>query len=307
MNRAIAEYLSEPVTVKLVVTALIFVVFWALRVVTMSIVKKRVDDAARLYHLRRIIVYVYAIIAVLLAARIWIEGFGSIAQFLGLVSAGLAVAMHDTIANLAGWGFIMWRRPFKVGDRIQIGAVTGDVIDTRMLQFSVIEIGNWVASDQSTGRIVHVPNSKVLREPICNYETGFEYIWHEIPVLITFESNWQKAKQILIDIVNAKAGHLSEGAQKQIRRAAMRYLIYFEHLTPIVYTTVKESGVLLTMRYIVKPRERRGSEQSVWEAVLSAFAEHDDISLAYPTTRFYSIAEDAVHEKQGDGVSSARL
>ncbi len=288
MNRAIIDYLSEPVTVKLILSVLILLILWLLRVITLSIAKKRTEDSARLYHVRRMVMYTYTIIGVLIVGRIWIKGFGSIAQFLGLVSAGLAVAMHDTIANLAGWGFILWRRPFKVGDRIQIGTVTGDVVDTRMLQFSMIEIGNWVASDQSTGRIVHVPNSKALREPICNYETGFEYIWHEIPVLITFESNWQKAKQILLDVVNDKAGHLSEGAQKQIRRAAMRYLIYFEYLTPIVYTTVKDSGVLLTMRYIVKPRERRGSEQSIWEAVLLAFAKHDDISLAYPTTRFYS-------------------
>ena len=70
----------------------------------------------------------------------------------------------------------------------------------------------------------------------------------------------------------------------------MRYLIYFKHLTPTVYTSVRDNGVLLTIRYIVKPRSRRDSEQAIWEAVLTEFARHDDISLAYPTTRFYTAA-----------------
>jgi small-conductance mechanosensitive channel len=291
MVEVISQYLQNPWVVKTVSSILILIFLWLIRVLAISVTKRRTEDPAKLYHIRRAIVYAYAFVAVMLVGIIWIEGFKSIATFLGLVSAGLAVAMHDTIANLAGWIFIMSRRPFKVGDRIQIGTFSGDVIDTRLFQFSMIEIGNWVASDQSTGRIVHVPNSKALREPICNYETGFEYIWHEIPVLITFESNWKKAKEILSEIANRKAGHLSKGVQDQIRRAAMKYLIYFEYLTPIVYTTVQDSGVLLTLRYIVKPRLRRGSEQDIWEEVLTAFSEHEDISLAYPTTRFYSLNE----------------
>jgi len=128
----------------------------------------------------------------------------------------------------------------------------------------------------------------VLREPVANYETGFEYIWHEIPVLITFESNWRDAKAMLMEIAREKVGGLSDGAEAQIRRAAMKYMIYFKELAPTVYTTVRESGVMLTVRYIVKPRYRRDSEQEVWETILTEFAKRDDINLAYPTTRFYT-------------------
>jgi small-conductance mechanosensitive channel len=110
-------------------------------------------------------------------------------------------------------------------------------------------------------------------------------------VLITFESDWRKAKRLLATIAAEKAEHLSQGAEAQIRRAAMRYLIFFRNLTPIVYTSVRESGVLLTLRYIVKPRERRRSEEVIWEAILDAFGEHADLALAYPTTRFYSARE----------------
>lgn len=280
--------LSPEMRYKLLVSLLVFTVLWLMRKVSCSIMRRKITDLAKYYHWRRIIDYAFWILIILLIGADWIKGIQSIATILGFAAGGLAIAMHDTVANLAGWIFILWRKPFTVGDRIQIGDIVGDVIDVRLFQFSLIEVSNWVDADQSTGRIIHVPNSKALREATANYETGFEYIWHEIPVLITFESDWQKAKNILLEITKEKAEHLSTGAAEQIRRAAMKYLIHFDKLTPIVYTSVRDSGVLLTIRYIVKPRRRRNSEQEIWEAILTVFNQEEDINLAYPTTRFYT-------------------
>ena len=279
--------ISQPVLYKIFLSLVIFIVLTAARYLLNLFILKKIDDHERIYYLRRTFVYIYTVLLILLIGRVWVKGLESITTFLGLASAGLAIAMHDTVANIAGWAFIISRKPFKVGDRIQINETAGDVIDIRFLQFSVVEIGNWVDSDQSTGRIIHIPNSKVLRDPLANYQIGFEYIWNEIPVLITFESNWKKAKQLLTDIVNKHAEHLSQNAQKQIRQAAERYFIHYSALTPIVYTSVRESGVLLTIRYMVDPRQRRSTEQQIWESVLDAFNAAPDISLAYPTTRFY--------------------
>ncbi|MBW2215152.1 MAG: mechanosensitive ion channel family protein, partial [Deltaproteobacteria bacterium] len=190
---------------------------------------------------------------------IWFAGLERIATFAGILGAGLAVALHDTIANIAGFLFIMLRRPFEVGDRIEIGGVAGDVIDIRLFQFSLLEIGNWVDADQSTGRILQVPNGQVLRSVTASFNKGFDYIWHEIPILITFESNWKKAKGILQDIVDDDRFVVAEEVERQVRRAASRYLIY----------------------------SRRGTEQQLWEQILERFAENDDIELAYPTVRYY--------------------
>src|SRR5436309_2546056 len=134
---------------------------------------------------------------------------GAIATFLGLFTAGLAIALKDIVANLAGWAYIVWRRPFDVGDRVQIGPHAGDVIDLHLFQFTLNEIGNWVKADQSTGRIIHIPNGKVLSEPLANYDKGFRYIWNEIPVVISFESDWKQAKRLLEAIVVKHAEHLT--------------------------------------------------------------------------------------------------
>jgi len=279
--------LSHETTIKLISTAAALLVLFLLKTVTAKVVSRKIEDDKRRYHIRRTVNYIYSFIVVLLIGSIWFQGIQSLSTFLGLASAGLAVAMHDTIANMAGFFFIEARKPFKVGDRIQLEGFKGDVIDIRLFQFSIVEVGNWVDADQSTGRIIHVPNSMVLRYPLANYHIGFEYIWNEIPVLITFESDWKRAKELLLAIGRENAEYLSQGAQAQIRQAARKYLIVAGKLTPTVYTSVKDSGVMLTIRYLVDPRQRRGTVQKIWEDILDAFAKEPNIELAYPTTRFY--------------------
>jgi small-conductance mechanosensitive channel len=265
----------------------VIALLWLLQKLVLSVVWRRVSDVRIRYRWRKTTAYVAVPLGFLIVGRIWFEGIGSIATFLGLVSAGIAIALKDILVNLAGWVFILWRRPFEMGDRIQIGEHAGDVIDIRIFQFSLLEIGNWVNADQSTGRVIHIPNGRVLTEVTANFSKGFRHIWNEIPVLVTFESDWQKAKDILLRIAEAHAAHLTEAAERQVKESSRRFMIFYQTLTPTVYTSVMDSGVLLTVRYLCSPRERRGSAQAIWEDILRAFAEHKDIDFAYPTQRFY--------------------
>ncbi|MBL7066536.1 MAG: mechanosensitive ion channel, partial [Candidatus Marinimicrobia bacterium] len=207
--------------------------------------------------------------------------------YLGLLSAGLAIALKDPLTNIAGWIFIIFRQSFSVGDRIQIGEQAGDVIDIRLFQFILLEIGNWVDADQSTGRVIYIPNGQIFTHPLANYSKGFQYIWDELNILITFESNWKKAKEILLEIANKQAEHLSKYAERKVKEAGKKYMIFYKNLTPTVYTSVKDSGVQLTIRYLCEPKNRRGIQQTIWEDVLEQFGKCKDIDFAYPTTRFY--------------------
>ena len=150
-----------------------------------------------------------------------------------------------------------------------------------------MEIGNWVSADQSTGRMIHVPNAMVFTQPLANYTASFPFLWNEIPVLVTFESDWRKAKGILQEIADAQAMDTSKEAERHLRHTAKRYIIQYRKLTPVVYTSVQDSGVLLTIRYLSAPRQRRGTAEAMWEAVLDAFQKTPDIDLAYPTQRLY--------------------
>ena len=281
---------------KLLVSIAIILGVAIVRWVMLAVVARRWDDVKIRYRWKKTSLYLASIISVILVGRLWLEGVGSLVTYFGILSAGLAIALKELVANFVGWVFIIWRRPFEVGDRIQIGDLAGDVIDLRIFQFTVLEIGNWVEADQSTGRVVHVNNGRVFTDNLANFSKGFQYIWNEIPVLVTFESDWRKAKQILFDIAKKHGEEMSQAAAERLRQAARKFMIFYTKLTPTVYTTVQDCGVLLTIRYLCDPRKRRATEQAFWEDILEAFAAADNIDFAYPTQRFY---DNAVEGKPG--------
>ncbi|MGL4854371.1 MAG: mechanosensitive ion channel family protein, partial [Lentisphaeria bacterium] len=185
--------------------------------------------------------------------------------------------------------FILLRKPFIFGERIAIDGNVGDVIDINLLYFTVVEVGgNRVKAEQSTGRIIHIPNSKLLRNSLINYNQGFNYIWHEVCTIITYESDWRLAKNILERIVDEQAGHYPKIATEAVEKATRKYYLKMGKLTPIVYTDTVDNGVRLSIRFLVCPRDVRGVECAIWEKILDEFNNHSDIELAYRTMRIYN-------------------
>ena len=307
VQQFIERYLGVPARLidEIVWTVAIVLVLILARHLTLRDLSRRVDDTARRYIATKTANYVLGFVTLLALLRVWLGGFAGLAASIGIISAGLAIALNQPLTNLAGWIFLTIRRPFSVGDRVQIGSFAGDVIDLRLFAFSLVEIGNWVDADQSTGRILHIPNGLVFRETVANYTQGFNFIWNEIPVTVTFESNWRRAKQILDEIVRQHTAIQSDQAAGEVRRAASKYLIRYEHLTPIVWTSVADIGVTLTIRYLTDPRRRRSSETAIWEEILGAFAAADDVDFAYPTQRFYdNVAEGKPEARAGSDRST---
>ena len=280
--------LSPAVQTHLLITFIVIAGLWLLERLVLAIVYRRFTDPWTRYRWRKSVTYLFLVVAVLVIGREWLEGFKSLATFFGLVSAGVAIALKDALANLAGWAFIVWSRPFEVGDRVEIAKHKGDVIDIHLFQFTLNEIGVWVDADQSTGRIVKLPNQLVFTEAVANYDKGFKYVWNEVPVLVTYESNWRKAKEILTAIAVRHAEHLTAEAERDLLAASQQYLINYKKLTPIVYTNTTASGILLTIRYLIEPRRRRGTVSAIWDDVLTEFGQAPDIDLAYPTVRSFA-------------------
>jgi small-conductance mechanosensitive channel len=249
------------------------------------VVSRVISDTSVRFQVNKAIGYLLGAIAFALILKIWFHGFTGLATYFGLLSAGLAIALQDPVANFAGWLFIIIRRPFGLGDRIQIGQHTGDVIDIRPFRFVMMEVGNWVKAEQSTGRVIHVPNALIFKNPVANYDEAFGYIWNELEVTVTMESDWKAAKAALLRIVNDHSEKLSPDVAHRIRLAADSLHIKFGKTTPVIWTSLVDSGVRLTARYLCKPRERRSSASEIWENILDAFAEMPSVDLAYPTTR----------------------
>lgn len=277
---------------KLFTTVVLFLVLWGVRRLSLWFVAKRTTAPEARYRWRKVATYIIFILGIILIGRVWLDGIQSIVTYLGLVSAGLAIALRDPIVNLFGRIFITWQRPFVVGNRIAIADIAGDVIDIGMSTFSLLEVGGWIQGDQSSGRIVHIPNGKVFSEPLVNYSQGFDYIWNEIAVTVTYESNWEKAKAILEEIVQREAAEVAREAQQWIRHASRRFLILDQGSSPAVYTRIVEDGVLLIVRYLCKPRKRRVTEQAISEEILRMFSEEPSVDFAYRTTRIYRQTEE---------------
>ncbi len=283
--------LSAETLVKIILSVGVVILLYIVKIVILRVVWQRTQDVKTRYSWNRSLSLTLPFLGLVLVGAVWVQAFRQFGAFLGLFSAGLAIALKDPLTNLAGWFFIVFRQPIAVGDRVQVGEHAGDVIDIRLFQFTILEINNWVEADQSTGRIVHLPNGKVFTEPQVNYSTGLNHIWNEMKVRLTFESNWEKARNILQEIVNKRAAHTETEAKKAMFEASKKFMIHFTHLTPYVYTSVKEFGVLLTIRYLCNPRRRRSTENEIWLDVLRQFSSHPDIKFAYPTTRFYTSGE----------------
>ena len=288
--------LSPATQMHLLVSVLAIVGLWLLQKIVLAVVYRRLTDPYTRYRWRKATTYAFIVVGVLVVGRQWLEGFKALATFLGLVSAGIAIALKDPLTNLAGWAFIVSRRPFDVGDRIEIGGQKGDVIDQRLFQFTLNEIGAWVDADQSTGRIIHIPNAKIFTEPVANYDKGFKYIWNEVPVVVTYESDWKKAREVLTAIAFKHAEHLTAEAERDLLTASRQYFINYRKLTPIVYVSSVDFGVRLTMRYLIEPRRRRGTVSAIWEDILTEFAKCPDIDLAYHTVRSVRSTEEGKHD-----------
>jgi small-conductance mechanosensitive channel len=278
---------GDDVGVQAVRLLVIIGVIWFLRWLLVRFLVHRTQDSSTIYWITKVSSYVATALSLIFMGQALLGDFGSLLTFIGLITAGLAIALRDPVTNMFAWLFIIWRRPYELGHRVQIGDSIGDVVDIRLFQTSLLELREWIGSDQPTGRIVHLPNSRVFTEMQYNYSIGIPFIWDEVPVLITFESDWEKAKKILTVILRESVPKSNRVSAEDLRRVSRTFRFSVIETDPVVITSVLDSGVLLTLRYTVRPMERRMLVQQIWEAILRSFAEHPDIDFAYPTTRFY--------------------
>lgn len=274
--------------IKIFESALVVLILILLRILILRVVNRHTKDQEVQYKWRKNLVYGLTFIGFIVVGRIWFEGFGSLATFLGLVSAGLVIALREPFLDVVGCLYLLWRKPIKVGDRIEIGKHLGDVIDTRLFKFTILEIGNWVHADHSTGRVIHISNHKIFSESIANYTSDFDFIWNEIEVIITFDSDWRKAKKILENIAHEHLDDFVNDADKQIKKASNLYLIRYNYLTPYVYLEVDDKrGIKLSLRHLTSPRKRRSTSMLLWEDILEEFQKESNITFTFPTYRIY--------------------
>jgi small-conductance mechanosensitive channel len=225
------------------------------------VVGRRVEDAVTRYHARKAARYGVAVIALVALAVVWRPFAGRIGVVVGLAAAGIAFAMQEVIGAIAGWFNILSGRIFRVGDRIEMGGVRGDVIDITPLRTKILEIGSaqddgsWVRGRQLTGRIVAVSNKATFTDPVFNFSASFDYIWEELAVPVPHDADWRTAERILRE----EAEHISasRGAREAIDALSRRYPLPRTEMEPRVFVRATDDWMELSARFVVPVRSAR--------------------------------------------------
>lgn len=208
---------------------------------------------------------------------IWGRYIKSILTFISVISAAFTIALRDLIFNFFCGLYIKVTKPFSVEDRIEIDEYKGDVVNINSMNFEILEVKNNDFTGQSTGIIIHLPNSIIFKSPLKNYNKAFKYIWDEIVVKVPIDSDIQKTKSTLYKIVNSNeiVRKIPNKLKKQINTISNNYRIYYNQYDPIIYTKVVEDYIELQIRYLVHPKKARFVESTIWNNILLAYKNNE--------------------------------
>ena len=248
-----------------ILTVLIFFVFGIIK----SIIKKiysnlPVNDKKKFFRNRKIRIILTAI-SFILVFLLWGEKLSGIITLISFISAGLTIAIREIIFNFFAGIYININRPFEIEDRIEIDDVMGDVISKHALGFEILEIGKRVYGEQSTGRIIHIPNSYIFTKTLKNYTKVFKYIWDEIKVDVPLDADIKKTEEILYEIVfdNETLKEIPKKMEDAVDEAILEYRIYYNNLDPIIYIKIERSHIEMYIRYLVNPKKARDVQNEI--------------------------------------------
>jgi small-conductance mechanosensitive channel len=234
-------------------------------------------NARAVFWARQIASLLALAIAIVGVLSIWVLGASGGAVPVGLVTAGLAVALQKVWTAFAGYLVLMRGRVYTVGDRIAIGSVKGDVLSVGFLYTRIMEMGEsgppdkrevWVSGRQFTGRIVTITNDRVFNDPIFNYTREFPFLYEEIVIPIKYDADRKRAEEILLRCAEPATAELRELSEESRRRLEEEYFVTVDALTPRVYYRLTDNWLELTLRFVVRDHGIRSMKDSMSRHIL---------------------------------------
>jgi small-conductance mechanosensitive channel len=254
-----------------------YAVVWVVRLVTGEAPNERV-----VFWTRQATALITGIVALLALVSIWFKDPGKLTTMAGLIGAGLAFALQKVVTAFAGYLVILRGNTFTVGDRITMGGVRGDVISLGFLQTRIMEMGEpptvqgdsnkvWVRARQYTGRIVSVTNDKVFDEPIFNYTREFPFLWEEIKIPVSYQTDRRLAETILLDCAREVTGDIVREAEPHRGAMEKRYFIDFGALEPRVFWQITDNWLELNLRFLAPVHGVRYVKDELARLVMERF------------------------------------
>jgi len=268
LEAQLKEWLFDANVGRLVATILGLAVIVALVRAAQRALARRIEDTDTRYRVRKGVQFAGYVAAFLFLAALFSDKLGGLTVAFGVAGAGIAFALQEVIASIAGWLALTFSNFYQPGDRVELGGIKGDVIDIGVLRTTLMEVGQWVDGDLYNGRIVRVANSFVFKAPVFNYSGDFPFLWDEITIPVRYGSDRAEAKAIIREVADQVVGEYSATAATAWRGMVKKYRIEDAMVAPMITLVANDNWLQYTLRYVVDYRRRRGVKDALFNGIM---------------------------------------
>jgi len=252
--------------------------------------KKNLHDNSIKYKAQKAIQVVGYLLIIFLTISYFTGSIKDFGLAVGLLTAGITITLQELILSIAGSFYIFFVRVYKPGDRIELNGIKGDVIDIDSMYTTMMEIGQWVSSDNYSGRIVKLSNAFVFKGPVYNYSLDFPFVWDEFNLPIRYGSDLELAKEIVVSIAQETLSEYVKNSIAQWKEVVSKYYIEDAQVDPTLAITMTDNWVQFNLRYIVDYKKRRITKHMLNEKIGKKIQETDGkVILASATFEIVSI------------------
>lgn len=253
-------------------TAIIKYLVWVVLVFLLikwvrQLVKKNLPDNSLKYKAQKAIEVIGYFLIILITISYFTGNINDFGLAIGLLTAGITITLQELILSIAGSFYIFFVRVYKPGDRIELNGIKGDVIDIDSIYTTMMEIGEWVSSDNYSGRIVKISNAFVFKGPVYNYSLDFPFVWDEFDLPIRYGSDMELAKQIVISVAQEKLSEYVKDSIAGWKDVVNKYYIEDAQVDPTLAITMTDNWIQFNLRYIVDYKKRRMTKHLLNEEI----------------------------------------
>ena len=240
-----------------------------------------ITDPRRRYQfllLRRILLWVVILMVVVVA---FASELSTITTFAGLMTAGIAVALQNVILSVAGYFFLIGKYGVRVGDRVQVAGVTGDVVDIGMVRLHMMEVTGG-AAPRPTGRVVVFSNAVVFQANAGLFKQipGTSFVWHEVKVTLAPQGSYREVEQRMLAAVNKVYSEYRDRMEAQ-RLGMERALtaVRINNFSPESHLHFSGGGIEVIIRYPVELSHAAEIDDRVTRELLEAIERDPRLQL----------------------------
>ena len=291
----VLEYIKEWINEHPSIISIIKYIVWVIIIISFisflrRVLKKSLPDVSVRYKSQKGIEVIGYALIILLTISYFSGNIKDFTLAIGLLTAGITITLQELILSIAGSFYIFFVKVYKPGDRIEINGIKGDVIDIDSIYTTMMEIGEWVSSDNYSGRIVKLSNSFVFKGAIYNYSQDFPFVWDEFNLPIRYGSDIELAKKIVITIASETLSEYVNLSIATWEKVVNKYYIEDAQVTPTLAITMTDNWIQFNLRYIVDYKKRRVTKHLLNEKIGKAIQEtNGKIILASATFEIVKI------------------